>query len=310
MKHICDQIDEFIEAELKTHPEQVKQFFERVQSNYDEAIRTATRYLLFMFAAWFLTYAIHEGWVGKIGWLGFEFKRKMTIASPFLIGLLSYGMLSALAGAVVLSEAMIRRLRYMLPTAWKNYLDNFLAVPTFSNIERMLEPMIDPKPLSVYFSRFWFLLVTLMMFGGGLAGIAHTTSLLFQPEVATEATRPEVAPQVIHWAVIVASAALGVLAWLRGVVLAVFAVGVTGGYNLTHHRGTRTEPPPDRECPADSPSTSLAPSSQQQQPPTIHPRVAPTVIIYRRAHLFDVRRAGGVILVKRKKRRGGLTVRA
>jgi hypothetical protein len=226
---VGDRIDEFIEAEFKAHPEQVDSFFERVQTNYDEAIRNATRFLLLMLVTWFFTYAIHKGWIGKIGWLGFDCKPEMTVASPFLIGLLSYGMLSALAGAIVFSEAMIRRLRYTLPAAWKNYLDDFLVPPTFSNIERMLEPIIEHRSLSTYFSRAWFMLVTLMMFGGGLAGIVHSTYLLFR--------RAD-----IHWAVILASAALGAVAWIRGVVLAASSVEATGGYNLSHHRGARTTP--------------------------------------------------------------------
>lgn len=246
MNQIGDKIDEFIEVELKAHPEQVGQFFERVQSNYDEAIRTATRFFLLMLGTWFLTYAIHERWIGKVELLGFDFKPEMTVASPFLIGLLSYGMLSALAGAIVFSEAMIRRLRYMLPTAWKHYLDDFLVPPTFSNVERMLEPIIEHKPLSVCFSRAWFVLVTVMMFGGGLAGIVHTSYLLF---------RPKVGPQVIHWAVIVTSAGFGAVAWIRGVVLAASSVEATGGFNFSHHRGARTTPSPDQR-PEDSPSPS------------------------------------------------------
>lgn len=246
MNQIGDKIDEFLEAELNARPEEVSRFFERVQANYEEAIRTATRFLLLMLATWFLTYAIHEGWIGKVAWLGFEFKPEMTVASPFLIGLWSYLALSTLAGAIILWEAIIRRLRYMLPTAWKLYLENFLAPPTFSNVERMLEPIIEHKPLTVYFSRVWFVLVTATMFGGGLAGIVHTTYLLFRPEIASE---------VIHWAVIVISAAFGAAAWIRGVVLSASAIQATGGYNLTHHRGARTTPPPG-QLPQDSSSTS------------------------------------------------------
>jgi hypothetical protein len=181
MNRVGDRIDEFIQAELKAHPEQVCQFFERVQLNYDEAIRNATRYLLSMLAAWFVSYAIHKGWIGKVGWLGIDFNHEMIVASPFLIGLLSYGALSSLAGAIVLWEAIIQRLRYIMPTAWEHYLENFLAPPTFSNVERMMEPIIDRSRLSIYFSRSWFVFVTIMMFGGGLAGIAHTTIYSFGP---------------------------------------------------------------------------------------------------------------------------------
>lgn len=227
MKQIGDKIDEFLEVELEAHPEQVEHFFTRVQSNYDEAIRTATRYLLLMVATWFLTYAIHEGWIEKIEWLGFDFNRKMTIAAPLLIGLLNYGLQSALAGAVVLWEAISRRLRYVLPTAWKHNLDDFLAPPTFSNVERMLEPRIEFKPLSLC-SRAWFVIVTVMIFGGSLAGLLHATYLLFRP------------PHVTHWVVILISGALGMVAWIRGFVLSASAIEATGGFQLSHHRGERT----------------------------------------------------------------------
>lgn len=302
MNPIGDKIDEFIEAELKAHPEQVEHFFERVLSNYDEAIRTMTRFLLVLLGTWFLTYAIQEGWIDKLEWLGFEFKRKMTVASPFLIGILSYGMLCALAGAIVLWEAITQRLRHTLPTAWKNYLDTFLAPPTFSNVERMLEPIVERKPLSVYYSRLWFLLVSLMLYGGGLAGIAHTTYLLFRPEAETGAT---------HWTVIAISAALGVAAWIRGVVVCNSAIVGTGGYEFAHIRGVRTLPAPEPEPPKDAPLASPAPAppapsslapSSQQPPLTVQPDAA-SAHIHRQGRLLDLGRAGVLIVIERKKSR-------
>ena len=315
MNQLCDKIDEFLEVELKAHPAQVEQFFERVQLNYDEAIRAATRYLLLLIVAWFVTYAIHATWITKIEWAGLEFKPEMTIASPLLIGLLSYGLQSALAGAVVMWEAISRRLRYTLPTAWKYKLDDLLAPPTFSNVERMLEPESEFKTFSLC-SRGWFVLVTVLIFGGSIAALVHTTYLL---------TR--VSPPVARWVVIAISAALGAVAWIRGVVLSASAIEATGGFQLCHHRGTRTVPPPDEELPrdnlkgspADSPvdsvedsvedsvgdgvedNSSASPAPSAQPPPsTIHPGVAPA-LIYSRARLFDLKRADVVILVERKK---------
>ncbi|HEV7902485.1 MAG TPA: hypothetical protein VGO96_01485, partial [Pyrinomonadaceae bacterium] len=271
MKQFNDKIDEFLKVELKAHSKEVERFFERVQSNYDEAIRTATRFLLLMLAAWFLTSAIHEGWLKKIEWAGIKFDRKMTIVSPLIVGLLSYGMQSALAGAVVLWEAISRRLRYTLPTAWVLKLDDMLAPPTFSNVERMLEPEVEKSAHSLC-SRGWFVFVSFLIFVGSVAGLVHTTYLLIRPSLAA------------HWAVIALSTTLGAIAWIRGVVLSAYAIEATGGFKLCHHRGERTLPPPDEELPKDnpqdspphSPSVATAPLLQQQPPSTTHPSVATT----------------------------------
>lgn len=290
MEQIATKIDKFLEVELTAHPEQVDQFFERVQSNYDEAIRTATRFLLLMIAVWFLTYAIHARWITEITWAGLTFDPKMTIASPFIIGLLSYVMQSALAGAVALWEAISRRLRYTLPTAWEYQLDDFLAPPTFSNVERMLEPETAREVFSLC-SRGWFALVTIMMFFGSIAGVIHATILLIN---STD----------IHRAWIAIIAALGLVAWFRGVVLSVSAILATGGFKFCHHRGDRKPPASNKELPkddpTDSPSTLPAPSMQQQSP-TIQPSVVPAQI-YRQARVLDLRRACVVIVVDRKKR--------
>lgn len=224
MNPLSDKIDELITAELEAHPERLVAFFARVQSNYDEAIRTATRFFLSMLAAWLLTYAIYQGYIQKIEIFGFDFDRKMIVASPFVIGLLTYGLLSALAGAVVLWEAVSRGVHHMLPTAAKNSLDDLLAPPTFSNIERMLEPRLEDKLLSL-FSRSWFVLITLLMFGGSFAALVHTTYLLFRP-------RPDTQLAVLG----IGSAILGALAWFRGVVLFGCGIEATGGFHLGHHR--------------------------------------------------------------------------
>lgn len=292
MKQIADKFDEFLEVELRAHPEEVDRFFERVLANYDEAIKTATRFLLLMIAAWFVTYAIHMEWITQIEWLGITFNRQMTIASPFLIGLLSYQMQSALAGAVALWEAISRRLRYTLPTAWKHQLDDFLAPPTFSNVERMLEPEIAREKFSVC-SRGWFIIVTITMFVGSIGGVIHAAALLIYPSRAA------------HLAWITASTAFGLLAWARGAILSTYAIMATGGFNSCHHRGTRTPLPPAQSAPnqetaKDSPSVSPAPTLQPQ-PSTIQPGVAPGHA-YRQARLLDLGRADVVIVVEDKKR--------
>ena len=220
---VSDKIDELVRLELNDHPERLVSFFERVRSNYDEAIRSASGFFLAMLAAWFLTFAIHQQWITKISFLGgVELNPKSIVLSPFLIGLLSYGLLSALAGAVVFWEAFSRGVFHTLQSAWNQSLDDLLAPPTFSNVERMLEPRPENTLLSL-FSRGWFVLVTLMMFIGSLASIVHTMYLLLDPSWS---------------AVVILSAILGGIAWLRGVVLFVSAINATGGFHLGHHRGS------------------------------------------------------------------------
>src|SRR4030095_9449958 len=222
MNPVADKINELIEVELEEHPKQLDSFFERVHSNYAEAIRTASLYFLLMLAAWFLTYAIQAELIKEITFLGFELNPKMIVVSPFLVGLLTYGMLSALAGAVVLWEAISRSCCKMLPTAWKYSLDDLLAPPTFSNVERMLEPQPENRIQSL-FSRGWFMLITLLMFAGSLVALVHTTYLFFNHHPG------------IHWGFGAVSALLGAIAWIRGVVLFRAAIEATGGYSAGQH---------------------------------------------------------------------------
>jgi hypothetical protein len=219
---VANKIDALL-AESDVRPEQIDSFFELVQSNYAEAIRTASFYFLWMLAAWLLTYAIATRVIDKIELLGIELNPKMIVVSPFLIGLLTYGLLSALAGAVVLWEAVSRRVFKMSPTAWHASLDDLLAPPTFSNVERMLEPG-RKNWVQLGLSRGWFVLVTLMMFGGSVTALGHTTVLFFT-------TRDQV-----HWAFGLVSCLLGLIAWGRGIVLFRSAIVATGGFTVGHHR--------------------------------------------------------------------------
>jgi hypothetical protein len=221
---VADKIDAFL-AEGDAHPEQIDSFFALVQSNYAEAIRTASSYFLWMLAAWLLTYAIATGVIDKIELLGIGLDPKMIVVSPFLIGLLTYGLLSALAGAVVLWEAVSRRVYKLSPTAWHASLDDLLAPPTFSNVERMLEPG-RKNWVQLILSHGWFALVALMMFGGSLTALVHTTCLFLDAQSGK--------PGILG----VASVTLGALAWLRGIVLFVAAIKATGGLTLGHHRGS------------------------------------------------------------------------
>jgi len=215
----------FISAEAGKCPELIRYFFERVQTNYDEAIRMASRLFLSILAVWFLTYALHAKWIEKIEFLA-DLKVEMIVASPFLIGMLSYGLLSALAGAVVLWEAVSRGVGHMLPTAWEQGLDDLLAPPTFSNVERMLEPSPKHK-LQTLFSGAWFMFITMIMFGGSLAAFTHTTSLLVQSPL-----------RFFQSPLKLLSVSLGAAAWVRGVVLFASAIEATGGFSLGHHRGS------------------------------------------------------------------------
>lgn len=225
MTRIGAMIDELIKAEAEGRPEQLRSFFDRVLTNYDEAIRTASRFFLLVLTAWFLTWAVYDEWIDKIEILGLNLNKKMIVASPFLVGLLSYGMMSALAGAAVFWDAICRSVSHLLPAARKHHLDDLLAPPTFSNIERMLEPGPEHKLRSL-FSTAWFVLVTTLIFGGSLGALAHTTFLLFKPGLQ------------IDRALAVLSAVLGAAAWLRGNVLLASAMEATGGFSLRHRRGS------------------------------------------------------------------------
>jgi hypothetical protein len=234
MNLIDGKIDQLIRADLEKRPEQLRQFFERVQSNYDEAIRTASHFLLLLMAAWFLSFAIHMEWTSKIHLLGFEFKGEMLVASPFLIGLLTYGQLSALAGAVILWEAISRAVCHLLPKAWELRLDDLLAPPTFSNVERMLEPPSAAK-LQSFFSRAWFVLVGGAIFLGSLVALAQTTYFLISRRHDSFAFLHP----LLYSVLCALSVTLGLIAWFRGFVLFKSAADATGGVAFRHHRDSR-----------------------------------------------------------------------
>lgn len=225
MNRVRDNIDKLISAEPEAHSARLERFFERVQSNYDESIRAATRFFLLMLAAWFLTYAIDAKWVTKVPFFGLDLDRKMIVVSPFLVGLFSYGMLSAMAGAIVLWEAVSQSVCKMLPTAWEHSLDDLLAPPTFSNIERMLEPRRKDKLLSL-FSQVWFAFIGLTMLFGSFFAIGHTAHVFCAARLPIDAGFG------------VASTVLGVIAWLRGFVLFASAIKATGGFKVGHHRAS------------------------------------------------------------------------
>lgn len=230
MNLLTEKIDELIRVEGSQHPEQLVSFFARVQSNYDEAIRTASRFFLIMLATWVLTCAMYWGWIDDFRFQGLALNPKMIIASPFLVGILTYRLLSAMAAAVVLWEVVSEGVFRMLPTTRKYGFDDLLAPPTFSNVERMLEPRgVWPSR----FSRFWFGLVTIMMFLGSLAALVTTTWFLFRPRVYDFFQNHH----TIYVVIAAVSAILGWIAWVRGFVLFRYAIERTGwSTKFRHHR--------------------------------------------------------------------------
>jgi len=107
MNRVRDKIDKLIASEIDIHPERLVRFFDRVQLNHDESIRATTRFLILMLAAWFLANAIDAQWIEKIEFFGLSLDRKMIVVSPLLVGLFSYGMLSAMAAAIGLKRVSI-----------------------------------------------------------------------------------------------------------------------------------------------------------------------------------------------------------
>jgi hypothetical protein len=226
MNRIRDHIDKLISAEIEVHPERLVSFFERVQSNYDESIRATTRFFLLMLAAWFFALAIDQKWIDKVPLLGIDLNRQMIVVSPLLVGLLSYETLSSFAAAIVLWEAISQHVRRTLPVAWQHSLDDLLGPPTFSNVERMLEPKRE-KVLLWLFSRAWFGIIGLTMLGGSLVAIIHTTGIIWN-ETASIYSMP----------LKFLTAPFGMLVWLRGLVLVFSSMVATGGFKGAHHRAS------------------------------------------------------------------------
>jgi hypothetical protein len=217
---VATAIDALIATELPEHPDALTKFFERIGEKYDESIRATTRYFVLVQLAWFLTYAVATGRMGEGSLFGIPFNPKMLMISPFLIGVLSYLLLSSMAAAAVLWEAVSQGIRRTLPSAWERGLDCFLAPPTFSNIERMLEPF---RPSRMSYA--WFALISVLFFLGTIFALFHTTYLVWT------------LGQEISQVVTAFSFVFGFIVWLRGLSLLWTAIRVTGGRAVRHHRG-------------------------------------------------------------------------
>lgn len=216
---VAAAIDALIATKTPGNEDELRKFFERISEKYDESIRASTKYFVLVQLAWILTFAIARGRIGEINFFGIPISQKMLMISPFLVGVLTYLLLSSMAAAVILWEAVSNGVRHTLPSAWELGLDCFLAPPTFSSIERLLEPQ---RPSKLSYS--WFTLITLLMFFGTILALVHTTLLAFAvPGISRVITS--------------LSAFLGLIAWFRGLSLATTAIRVTGGFAMRHHRG-------------------------------------------------------------------------
>ncbi len=216
---VAAAIDALIITESTGHEDELRKFFERISEKYDESIRATTKYFVLVQLAWILTFALATERIGASTLFGIPISPRMLMISPFLVGVLTYLLLSSMAAAAILWEAVSNSVRHTLPSAWERGLDCFLAPPTFSSIERLLEPTRPSK-----FSYSWFTLITLLMFFGTILALVHTTFLVFSvPHISRVITS--------------LSALLGLIAWLRGLSLASTAIRVTGGFAMRHHRG-------------------------------------------------------------------------
>ena len=225
---VAAAIDALIAAELPEHPDELRTFFEQIREKYDESIRATTKYFVLVQLAWVMTYAIATGKFGENSSLwGIPLSPKMLMISPFLIGILTYLLLSSMAASVILWEVVSHGVRHTLPSAWQGGLDCLLAPPTFSSIERIFEPARPSK-----FSYVWFALITLLIFFGAIVALGHTIFLVFslRSEVCSLGSK-------VCLVITFCSALLGLIAWLRGLLLATKAIRVTGGFAMRHHRG-------------------------------------------------------------------------
>jgi hypothetical protein len=218
---VSDAIDQLFTTELSPHEAELKQFFDRIREKYDESIRATTKYFVLVLFTWVVTVGIAFNFITEIAWLGLTLDAKMLVISPFLIGMLTYLLLSSMAASVILWEAVSNSIRYTLPSAWDLGLECLLAPPTFSNIERMLEPA-RPSKLSVL----WFALITFLMFVGTMGALFSSAYLALRSVDGI-------------WRTVLCflSALLGLILLLRGLSLSTKAIRATGGFAMRHHRG-------------------------------------------------------------------------
>jgi hypothetical protein len=222
---VSDAVDQLFTTELPDHTEELKKFFDRIREKYDESIRATTKYFVLVLFVWLVTVAIGFNFITKIAWLGLELNSSMLLVSPFLIGMLTYLLLSSMAASVILWETVSNSIRYTLPSAWDLGLECLLAPPTFSNIERMLEPT-RPSKLSVV----WFALITFLMFVGTMGALFSSAFLALRSVGGV-------------WRTVLCflSAFLGLILLLRGLSLSTKAIRATGGFAMRHHRGAAAE---------------------------------------------------------------------
>ncbi|HSU16094.1 hypothetical protein [Longimicrobium sp.] len=178
------------------------------RDNHAEAMRSFNRLVIGFVLVWILCYLISAGIIkeGEIASFKLSEISLLLLAGPPLLGALFYLVVATMVGAEILMNAISEDLRYRLPKAYEMDLEYLLSPPNAISVERYLERETNSQWMNTI-RDWWMKSFLFFLFFGSLVGIFHAAFLAWN----------------VHrfpWFVLLPSYGLGLLFWLRGMLLA------------------------------------------------------------------------------------------
>jgi hypothetical protein len=164
---------------------------------------------------WALVYGVGAGILreGEVSAFKFADPRYLLLVAPILLGGLFYLMMAAFAAECYLGMAISRCYHHLLPKTYGFGLQQLLLSPMLLNTERIIGHIADGKWKRI--NMLWMGLLLCLLLVGTLAGVGHSTYLLWNAPIATMVTK-------------FGSITTGLVLWLRGMLLLLVSVESSG----------------------------------------------------------------------------------
>jgi hypothetical protein len=197
VNHAFDQLDE--------HQFQLAQgFISGLSDRLTSAERTSARGFLAFLLIWASIYLVAKGLVDEAAISGVKLKnlQPILIVGPIALGYVSYVFSAALATTMVLEEAIRECYGKLIPKLSETNLDTLISSHTFIGAEQQTV-LTQQSWVESWLSNLVMYGIVFFSWAGSLAVICQVTVMLFH---------------LSHWprALILSSAFVGVLLWLRG----------------------------------------------------------------------------------------------
>jgi len=211
------RVDEFFDTIQPNDSEWVKLLLEQLQTRRMECDRAAYRSCTMLIIIWLLSIAVGVGLVeeGTIASFKVAQVKILLVLSPVAIAFFSYTFATTYGRALNLSHVFTRSLKNILPSAYDLGLVSLLSPPTLLGIERSLAKQTESTTLK-NINTVWYTIIFLLVVLGSLGALWHVCYLLWQAKVCASLF-------------VVLSSIVGVLIWIRGLLVLVqsYRIGVT-----------------------------------------------------------------------------------